>query len=76
MPERGDTTEHGRPVVALVALGWVGLGFWAIEGGEMWRGAAAVLLGVLMGATYLWPRSRFARFAETPIYRRKRPADR
>lgn len=66
--------ERGRPVVALIAVGWVALGFWAIEDGAMWRGAAEVLLGALMGSTYLWPESRLARVLDKPAFsRRKQP---
>lgn len=61
--------------MAFLAVLWVGLGFWAIEGGDMWRGAAQVALGVAFGATYLWPDSRFTHYMEKPVFRRKKHAE-
>ena len=76
MTESGDTKERGRPVFAVLAVGWVGLGFWSIEDGETWLAAGQVGLGLVTGATYLWPSSAFSRFVDAPVFRRKRPADR
>lgn len=76
MTESGGTERRGRPIVAVLAVVWVGLGFWAVEDGDMWRAAATILFGALLGATYLWPTSAFTRFVDAPVLRRKRPADR
>jgi hypothetical protein len=65
------TRTRGRPIVAVIAVVWVGLGFWAVEDGDMWRGATGVALGVLWAWSYLQPESRVARFMERPIFRRR-----
>ena len=41
----------------IVGLLWIGLGFSSVEDGQMWHAAAGVSFGLLLGATYLWPRS-------------------
>jgi hypothetical protein len=69
------STVRGRPVIAVIAVVWVGLGLWAIKDGDMWRGAAGVALGALSASTYLWPDSRVTAFLEKPIVRRKKGAE-
>lgn len=69
------TRTRGRPIIAVFAVVWVGLGFWAVEDGDMWRGAAGVALGVLWAWSYLQPESKVARFMERPIFRRKKHAE-
>ena len=76
MTESGDTKERGRPLLAVLAAAWVGIGFQSVENGRMWHAAACVALGVAWGVAYLWPRSAVARFVGDPMFRRKRPADR
>ena len=76
MSESGDSTKRGPRLVAVLAVLWIGLGFSSVEDGQMWHAAAGVSFGLLLGATYLWPRSAPARFLDRPIIRRKRPADR
>lgn len=66
---------RGRPIIAVIALLWVGLGFWAIEDGDMWRGAAGVALGALWAWSYLRPDSTVTRFMDKPIFRRKQHAE-
>ncbi|SED25568.1 hypothetical protein SAMN04489844_4027 [Nocardioides exalbidus] len=56
----------------MIAVGWVALGFSAIEDGDMWRGAVTVGLGALWGSMYLWPESAVSRFAQKPIFRRRK----
>lgn len=76
MTESGDATTaartRGRPITMVIAVVWVGLGFWAVEDGDMWRGAAGVALGLLFLSTWLWPESAFTRFAEASPFRRKK----
>lgn len=66
---------RGRPIIAVLAVLWVGLGFWAIEDGDMWRGAAGVALGALWAWSYLRPDSRFTTFVEKPIVSRRKRAE-
>ncbi|MBS2939521.1 hypothetical protein KDN32_17400 [Nocardioides sp. J2M5] len=70
-----STSTRGRPLVAVLAVLWVGLGFSAIDDGDMWRGAAGVALGAMTAATYLWPDSRFTTYMEKPLFRRKKHAE-
>jgi hypothetical protein len=67
---------RGRPVVALIAAGYLAVGFWSIEAGQTWLGIAGVALGLLQLTAYLWPGSRADRFLSAPLVRRKRPTDR
>jgi len=76
MTASSDTRRRGRPIFLVLALGWVTLGIIGIEDGRTWYGAAGIGLGLLVGASYLWPDSAVARFMLAPLWRRKRPADR
>ena len=75
MTDPDDARPRGRPVVALIAVGWVALGFMSIEDGRMWHGAAGVALGALCLLTYLWPDSALSRWMDGPILRRKQRAE-
>lgn len=57
----------------MLAIVWVGLGFWAFEDGDTWRGLAAV--GALVGAMYWWPGSVVAQVMGKPFVRRRRGSD-
>ena len=72
----GDTAQRDRPVVALLAVGWLAIGLMGVADGRWWFGAAAIVLGLLTGASFLWPTSPVGRFLSAPVIRRKRPADR
>ena len=72
MTESAGTRTRGRPAVAVLAVLWVGLGFQAVEVGDMWRGAAGVVLGALFYASYRWPGSAVDRFTSGPVLRRKK----
>jgi hypothetical protein len=74
MTDPGSARTRGRPVVAVLAVGWVALGFWSIEDGRMWHGAAGVALGTLTMISYLWPDSALSRWMDRPVVRRRRPA--
>lgn len=76
MRESGDTRKRGTTSSAVIGVLWVGLGFWYVEGGEMGPAAGFVILGLLMGSTYVWPDSALDRFLSAPLWRRKRPAGR
>ena len=76
MTESGDTSKRGRPSSAVLGVLWLGLGFWNVETGDLGVAAGFVVLGLLMGSTYVWPGSALGRFLSTPIIRRKQPADR
>ena len=73
MTRPGGAKDRGRPVDAAIGLAWVGLGFWSMEGGRMWHGAAGVTLGALTTMSYLWPDSALSRWMDRPVVRR-RPA--
>lgn len=70
-----SASTRGRPVIAIIAVGWAALGFWSIDGGDRWRGAAFLALAALTTATYLWPDSRFTTFVEKPIVTRRKRAE-
>lgn len=72
----GATSSRGRPIQAVLAIVWVGLGFVAIEDGDMWRAAAAVAVGALTGAMYWWPESVVAQVMGKPLVRRRKGSDR
>lgn len=71
----GSQQTRGRPVDAVCAVAWVALGFWAIEDGAMWRGAATVALGALWGSMYWWPDSGVAKLMVKPFLKRKKHSE-
>ena len=75
MSDPGNARTRGRPILAVLAALWLALGFWAIEDGDMWRGAAGVALGLLNGAGYLWPDTAVTRFMDAPLFGRRKTAD-
>lgn len=75
MTEPGNVRRRRRPIVAVLGAFWVAMGFWAIEGGDTWRGAACVALGLLHVVGHLWPDTAVARFLHAPLFGRKKKAD-
>lgn len=75
--EQGATGRTwGRPVLALLGVGWIGIGFWSVKDGEMWHAAACVALGLLWLASFTWPGSRLDRLLSTPLVgKRKKPEE-
>ncbi|MDR7253993.1 hypothetical protein J2X46_002983 [Nocardioides sp. BE266] len=68
----GEARKRGRPIIAVLGVGWIGIGFWSVKDDQMWHAAACVSLGLLWLACFVWPGSRLDRFMSTPLFGRKK----